>query len=256
MFRPGVKEPLINPYKHVKKSRALSNSGVILVFHPALLIKAKRLIDGVRSVRLSGWLYRSCEGTYRGRKVIIALPFPGSPAAVAALEVLIAMGGNVFIGVGRVGSITPGLRIGDILIPAWGLREEGTSFHYVPSINYVPIPDSELLESLYVNAVKLKKGRRIRVVKGGVWTTDAFFRETRDKVVEYSSKGIYAVDMESTALMTVAKYRKAKLALITAVSDELHHDGLWVKGFNTKRLRSTENLIVEVALETITGFIT
>jgi len=256
MFRPGIEEPLIDPYKYVKVYRALSNKGVILVFHPTLLTKAKRIIDNARSVRLSGWLYRSYEGTYRGRKVIIALPFPGSPAAGAALEVLIAMGGKVFIGVGRVGSIIPKLRIGDILIPAWGLCEEGTSFHYVTSINYVPKPDPELLESLYANAVKLKRGRRIRVVKGGVWTNDAFFRETRDKVIEYSSKGIYGVDMESTALMTVAKYRNVKLAVIASVSDELHHDGLWVKGFNTRRLSSTENLVVEVALETITGFIT
>jgi len=256
LFKPGIRDPLIDPYKYVKENKALSSKGVVLVFHPTLLIKAKRIIDDVRRVRLSGWLYRSYEGTYQGRNVIIALPFPGSPAAVAALEVLIAMGGKVFIGVGSVGSITPNLRVGDILIPSWGLREEGTSFHYIQSINYVPKPDSILHEALYANSVKLMKGRRIRVVKGGVWTTDAFFRETRDKVIEYSSKGIYGVDMESTALMTVAKYRNVRLAVIASVSDELHHDGLWVKGFNTRRLRSSENLIVEVALETITGFIT
>ena len=256
MFKPGIEEPVIDPYKYVKENEALSVKGVILVFHPTLLTKAKRIIDDVRPVRLSSWLYRSYEGTYRGRRVIITLPFPGSPAAVAALEVLIAKGGKVFIGVGRVGSITSKLRIGDILIPSWGLREEGTSFHYVSPINCTPKPDSKLLETLYAKAIKLKRGRRIRVVKGGVWTTDAFFRETRDKVIEYSSKDIYGVDMEFTALATVAKYRKAKLAVIASVSDELHHDGLWVKGFNTKRLRLTENLIVEIALETIINFIT
>ena len=255
LFRPGRGEPLIDPYKFMEKGETLSSRGVILAFHPALLIKARKLIDNARPARLSGWLYKCYEGTFQGRRVIIALPFPGSPAAVAALEVLIAMGGEVFIGVGRAGSITSKLRVGDILIPAWGLREEGASFHYIPSMNYVPKPDQELLEVLHANALKLIKGRRGRVVKGGIWTTDAIFRETRDKVIEYSAKGIHGVDMESTALMTVADYREARLAVIASISDELHPDGLWVKGFNTRRLKMTENLVVKAALETLSNSI-
>ena len=92
-----------------------------------------------------------------------------------------------------------------------GVREEGVSFHYISDNSYVPKPDSELAKALYTSTVKLKGRRRVKVVKGGVWATDAIFRETLDKVIEYSSKGVYGVDMESTALMTVAHYRKVKL---------------------------------------------
>ncbi len=190
-------------------------------------------------------------GVYRGNEALVALPFPGSPAAVAALEALAAMGGRVFIVVGRIGAIHPRLNIGDVLIPIWGLREEGASFHYISDPDYIPAPDTELAEALYKRAVVLKGRRRISIIKGGIWTTDAIFRETIDKIVEYLSKNIYGVDLESTALMTVTDYRGVRLAIISSVSDKLQHDGRWIRGFQSRRLKATEKLITQVALDVL-----
>ncbi len=251
-FKVGPGKPVIDPWE-LRKDKVLHEK-IILVFHPSLLTKVKTMLEDVRIVKLSGWLFKSFVGIYRGSKIVVALPFPGSPAAVAALEVLTAMGGRVFIVVGRVGAIHPELDIGDVVIPTWGLREEGASFHYIPDRGYIPTPDMELAETLYRQATALAKKRRISIVKGGVWTTDAIFRETLDKVIEYSQKGVYGVDMESTALMTVARYRSVKLAIISSVSDKLQHDGRWVKGFQSRRLRTTEKLVVQAALNTIIGF--
>ncbi len=199
----GSGEPIIDPYE-LEKEKILHGKGVVIAFTPRLLMKLKRELEYAKPIKLSGWLFKSYEGVYRGKEVVIALPFPGSPAAVAALEVLTAMGGGVFVVVGLVGAISTALKIGDVLIPTWGIREEGASFHYMPANTYVPKPDRELVETLYEYAIELKGRRRIKVVKGGVWTTDAIFREALDKVIEYSTKGTYGVDMESTALMTVA----------------------------------------------------
>ncbi|GBF09065.1 hypothetical protein apy_07900 [Aeropyrum pernix] len=245
---------IIDPYE-LKKDKILHNKGIVLAFAPRLFTKLKRELGYVKPIKLSGWLFKSYEGVYHGKEVVITLPFPGSPAAVAALEVLTAMGGEVFVVVGYVGAISPALKIGDVLIPTWGVREEGTSFHYIPTNSYVPKPDNKLVETLYTHAIELKGRRRIKVVKGGIWTTDVIFRETLDKVIKYSSKGIYGVDMESTALMTVADCRNVKLGVIAAVSDELHHDGRWIRGFSTQRLRRTENLVAKAALNTVADFI-
>jgi uridine phosphorylase len=116
---------------------------------------------------LSGWLFRSYEGVYHDKEVVIALPFPGSPAAVAALEVLTVMDGEAFVAVGLVGAISPALKNGDGLIPTWRIREEGANFHYMPANTYVPKPDGKLIETPYTYAIRLK-GRRIKVVKGSV----------------------------------------------------------------------------------------
>ena len=70
--------------------------------------------------------------------------------------------------VGRVGAIHLKLDVGGILFLTWGLREEGTGFHYIPNSDYIPMPDMEPAEALYRQAIVLA-GWRINVVKGGVW---------------------------------------------------------------------------------------
>ena len=48
------------------------------------------------------------------------------------LEILIHLGAKYIIAVGETGAIKEGLEIGNIVLPTWGLREEGTSYHYAP----------------------------------------------------------------------------------------------------------------------------
>jgi len=131
----------------------------------------------------------------------------GAPASVAGLEDMIASGATHIIALGLAGSINPMARIGDIVVPLRGVREEGTSYHYAPP-EYTPQPSRELVEAL------TRALRRIGAspLTGGVWTTDAMYRETLDKVGAYSARGILVVEMEMTALMTVANYREAELA--------------------------------------------
>jgi len=150
--------------------------------------------------------------------------------------------------VGEAGAIKEGVTIGDVILPTWGLREEGTSYHYMPP-EYIPKPSKRLFEALE-KEVKHQIGRkRINVLKGGIWTTDAPFRETEDKVRNYSSRGILGVEMEASALMSVARFREVDLA----VSDELYR-GEWNPGFGSKKLKRTEKLLVKAALETLISF--
>lgn len=84
----------------------------------------------------------------------------------------------------------------------------------------------------------------------GIWTTDASFRETEDKVREYSSRGILGVEMEASALMSVAKFRDVDLAVALAVSDELYKEK-WNPGFGSRKLKQTEKLLVKSALKVL-----
>ncbi len=167
-------KPVTDPWE-LKKGKVLHGRKVILAFHPLLLTRAKTMLEDVKVVRLSGWLFKSFMGVYHGSEIVVVLPFPGSPAAVVALEVLAAMGGRAFVVVGRVEAIHPELNIGDVLIPTWGLREGGTIFHYIPDSDYTPTLDMELAEALYRQSMTLAR-RRINIVKGEVWTTDAIFQ--------------------------------------------------------------------------------
>ncbi len=241
-------KPVIDPYEiFSRRGKSLPSNRVLLFFTKYLFKTARKPLENCEEVKYSGLIARSVKGRYSEKELLLALPYFGAPAAVAALEALIA-GGEVFIVVGEAGAVSPALRIGDVLVPTWGLREEGISYHYAPS-DYVPRPDPQLANVLFTEVNKLKGRRRIKVLKGGIWTIDAIFRETKDKIDEYSRMGILGVDMESTALMTVASYRKAKLAIVASISDELY-GAEWRVGFKTRKLRKTERIIVEAALKT------
>jgi purine-nucleoside phosphorylase len=69
---------------------------------------------------------------------------------------------------------------------------------------------------------------------GAIWTTDAVYRETREKVESYQKQGVLAVEMEVSALFSVARFRQVELGAMLVVSDELSALK-WRPGFKDKR---------------------
>ena len=167
----------------------------------------------------------TCPSPWEG--VVLAGPAMGAPAAALLLERLIALGAKWVIGVGSCGSLQPDLTIGEVILPTGALVEEGTSPHYLaPGVRTTP--DAELLgalrDALSASGVSPHEGR--------IWTTDAPFRETREKVIRYGRDGVLAVEMETSALMTVASFRRTPFASALVVSDEI--GGLrWKRGFES-----------------------
>lgn len=157
----------------------------------------------------------------------VAGPAVGAPMAVMALEKLAALGAQNIIVYGWCGSLSNSLRTGDILLPTWALSEEGTSAHY-PAVNR-----AESSEQLRVALDTIFNKNDIKTFQAPVWTTDAPYRETRDKVLKYSAQGILGVDMEFSALCTVAAFRGVDLAAALLVSDELWSD-TWSRGYTGK----------------------
>ncbi|MBC7340239.1 MAG: nucleoside phosphorylase [Firmicutes bacterium] len=190
------------------------------------LLGAFGLADGRAAPLLPGAL----EGRMDGEVAVYHSSF-GAPEAGMLMEALIASGVGRVIMVGQAGSLSPQCRIGDVVLPTWGVREEGTSHHYLPP--GAPCrPSPALLAE--VRAVLGAVGPR----EGGVWTTDAPFRETRDKVERYAREGVLAVEMECTAPMSIAMYRGVGFVAVLLITDELFGDS-WVEGFRTTRLATT-----------------
>jgi uridine phosphorylase len=161
----------------------------------------------------------------------LAGPFLGAPQAVIILEKLIAMGAKNILVLGWCGSLQPNIVIGDYIIPASALSEEGTSGHYPVDKGYIGTSDflNEKLFSIFGNA-------HIKINKGIIWTTDALYRETEKKVKDYGKKGLLAVEMEMSALINVAAYRNVEVSGVLTVSDELFHP-TWHHGFGGKKLK-------------------
>jgi uridine phosphorylase len=166
----------------------------------------------------------------------------GAPAAISVLEEMIALGVRDLLIVGTGGSLQPALPIGSFVVPTGAIREEGTSFHYVPAGAELA-PDATLAQAL-AEAVVAQGGG---VTFGPVWTTDAPYRELRSKVAAYGAMGALAVEMEASALFALAQFRGVRLALLLAISDELFHE--WRPGFHSAELRAAKKLMTQAALQ-------
>jgi purine-nucleoside phosphorylase len=185
-----------------------------------------------------------CSTVIEGKKIsVFGTPF-GAPQAAVILERLIAMGARKVLTFGCCGSLQPDLQIGHLVIPTDALSEEGTSAHY-------PLPNGAMRKAgqKIVELCKAQcREKNFAFAAGKVWTTDALFRETGKKVGRYSAKGLLAVDMEMSALFTVAAYRKVQLGGLMVVSDELG-TLKWKTGFLNPLFWSASKKAARIAIE-------
>jgi uridine phosphorylase len=203
--------------------------------HPVLLVLFEPYLEIVRKVlklKKSAWKrlrfpsMSYCVTEVEGKPLAIFGTPLGSPQAALVLERLIAMGAKKVIAFGCCGSLQPTLKTGDLVIPTHALSEEGTSTHYPLPNGISARADERMIQSLIARC----QGRKLPWIAGRVWTTDAIFRETREKVSRYGKMDILAVEMEMSALFTVAVYRKISLGGLMVVSDELA-TSKWKTGF-------------------------
>ena len=149
--------------------------------------------------------------------VSIAGPAVGAPYAVMVLETLIAWGAKKIIFLGWCGSISEKVKIGDILVPTSAIIDEGTSGHYKEDDSRISFPSERIVTKLKAALDRHRENYH----QGTIWSTDAIYRETRDKVEHYQRQDVIGVEMEISALFTVAKFRKVDIGALAVVSDEL-----------------------------------
>ena len=142
----------------------------------------------------------------------------GAPAAVDTLETVRALGVEEVIIAGMCGGFGENLRVGDIIVPARILCEEGTSFHYKEEPLWA-LPDISLHEKL--RACLEKRGP---VLTDATVTCDAFYRQTFMKEQKWRETGCVAVDMEASALLNAAEIlgMRAAAALICSDKHPMH----------------------------------
>ena len=153
-------------------------------------------------------------------------PIVGAPYAVMVLETLIAWGAQKFFFLGWCGSISKKVKIGDIIVATSAIIDEGTSGHYKDNETRVSFPSASMLSTLN-NALRQNQAD---YHNGAIWSTDAIYRETCEKVKYFQGQDAIGVEMEISALFTVAKFRGIDLAAMAVVSDELS-SFKWRPGF-------------------------
>ncbi|RLI20179.1 hypothetical protein DRO54_06865 [Candidatus Bathyarchaeota archaeon] len=138
----------------------------------------------------------------------------GAPASTLKLEELIALGAKYLIFFGAVGVLKPNIERGTIILPVKAIRDEGTSFHYQKPSKYA-YPSKLLLKAIR----RTLRENGVNFIEGVCWTTDAPYRETYRKVRLFEREGCICVDMEASALFSVARYRRRHIAGVFVAGD-------------------------------------
>lgn len=192
----------------------------ILVFGGDDFEAFRRAIHG----RRASWSPWQCVGRAGRHRVFVGRSHIGAPAAATVLEEMAVRGVRDCIAFGACGSLREDLPIGSVVLPTFAYADEGTSRHYGAPRR--PRPSPSLVAAIRVAC----QSRGFSYRTGGVWTTDAPYRETRVMARNLTRSGVVAVEMEAAALYAVARYRGLRAASLMVVSDELGGEG-WMPGF-------------------------
>jgi uridine phosphorylase len=152
----------------------------------------------------------------QGRIFVVTNFGIGAPAVAAVAEEMIAWGVRRIISIGWAAGIQVDLHPADIVVCEKAMRDEGTSYHYLPPDKFVNA-DPQLVSRL-MNEVS---NAGVRVQIGATWTTDAPYRETEVEIRQYQLEGIKTVEMEAAALFAVAQTHDVQATSALVVADSL-----------------------------------
>lgn len=152
---------------------------------------------------------------YKGEEITLCEAPVGSAASAQILDWLIGYGAREIISAGSCGALEK-FPEGTFLVPYKALRDEGTSYHYAPPSRFMEIGErarKAIEETVLEHGVKYQE-----VI---TWSTDGFFRETKEKVAYRKNEGCSVVEMECSALASVSAFRGAAWGMILYTADSL-----------------------------------
>jgi len=159
------------------------------------------------------------------RETILTKSWYGGPNIASLVEELSAFGVREFCLWGYLGGISSTLSIGDVIIASGAIREEGTSHHYLDS-------EEDTVYSEWAHEWSALPGCK-EFTTGIVWSCDAIYRETREKLERYRRAGALGVEMEVASFYAVCRAKGLRGVAFLVVSDLFRDDGTWVPGFFT-----------------------
>ncbi len=153
--------------------------------------------------------------TYKGEQICVCQAPVGAAPSVQILDWLIGYGVKKVISAGSCGALVD-LPENMFLVPTRALRDEGTSYHYLPPSRYVEMNPNVL------QAIERAMNRRnLNYVECTAWTTDGFYRETKEMIEYRKEEGCSVVEMECSALAACAEFRGIEFGQILFTADTL-----------------------------------
>ncbi|MBQ8496940.1 MAG: nucleoside phosphorylase [Clostridia bacterium] len=152
---------------------------------------------------------------YQGEEIVLCQAPVGAAPSAQILDWLIGYGVRKIISAGTCGALEA-IPESTFLVPSKALRDEGTSYHYAPPSRYMETNEKA---TRAIEKTISEHGMKYREVI--TWSTDGFYRETKEKVAYRKSEGCAVVEMECAALSACAAFRGADFGMILYTADSL-----------------------------------
>jgi len=158
------------------------------------------------------------------------------------MEETAALGCRKYIACGGAGVLRKDIAVGHLIVPTWAVRDEGTSYHYLPASREVQI-DPEAVRAICATLDEAG----VPYLTGKTWTTDAFYRETKGKVSRRRNEGCLTVEMECASFAATARFRGLAFGQILYGGDDLSGEA-----WDSRRWQSRADIrqgVFELAVE-------
>ena len=217
-FDPAVRA-VINP-DYIHKPIDDFPETIVSIFSHNLFDSMVEALDGIQIAETHDvdGVWPVYEVTFKGKRLAFYKARLGAPACVGSFEDVLAFGGKRIILLGNCGVLDRNVEDCGIIIPTEAIRDEGTSYHYAPAADTIPVNRKFIPEF-----VSVLEEFGYPYVTGTTWTTDGFYRETRDKVDSRKKMGAVCVEMECAAMQALCDFRGAEFFQFFYAGDNLDH---------------------------------
>jgi purine-nucleoside phosphorylase len=157
-------------------------------------------------------------GRYGDKRVSVMGSGMGMPTlSIYINELVTEYQVKTLIRVGTCGAFQPYLKIGDIVLAMTASTNSNMNKIRFGGLDYAPVASFDLLLKAYNSAIE----RTTRVFVGGMFANDSFYNDDPDWWKKWADYGVLVVEMETSALYTLAAKFKINALSILTVSDSL-----------------------------------
>lgn len=182
-------------------------------------------------------------GTYKGKRISVQGTGMGIPTtSIYVNELISEYDVKNLIRVGTCGAMQEHVHVRDVVLAQASCTDSSMNRHVFKDYDFSPIASFSLLKSAYEKGTE--KGLKLHV--GNIFSSDMFYRDDKSVVQKMMDYGVLAVEMETTAIYSLAAKFGVNALTILTVSDHL------ITGEETTAAerQTTFNDMMEVALET------
>lgn len=204
-------------------------------------IAQRFLSDAVCYSEIRGML--GFTGTYRGERISVQGSGMGLPSlSIYVNELFNEYDVRSIVRVGSCGALTEDLRLRDLVIASGACTDSSMNRIRFEGLDYAPVADFDLLRAAYDAAI----ARELLTTRVGLLlSSDSFYHPRPELTSRMADYGVLAIEMEASALYTLAAQYKRRALAVCTVSDHI------VTGESTSAQERQETFadMVEVALE-------